>query len=231
MILGLPQHPAAECFREFDDALAALTSRTVCLNAHAFPDLIPEGAVVLQTENVPGQVPDPAWRFRGHEVWDISPRNAAHYGPTHVVPIGYHPSFERLLPAAQQDVDIVFTGCMNERRARVLQALADRGLVVQHIGVGVYGAERDAVLARARLALNILYYPDGIFPALRVAHLVSNHVPVLSERCVEGWSFVPTCEYEDLVDVAERIVRDRVAAEDNAAFSLERFRQMPMVLP
>lgn len=230
MILGLPQHPPAECFRELDDALAALTTRTVCLNAHAFPDLIPEGAVVYQTENVPGQVPDPAWRFRGHEVWDLSARNAKHYGAHHV-PVGWHPSMERFDRADVHDIDVVFSGCMNERRTAVLQGLADRGLNVVLISPGVYGSERNAILARAKLALNLLYYPDGIFPSLRVAHLVANHVPVLSERCPEGWGFVPTCEYEDLVDVAERIVRDRVAAEDNAAHSYERFRAMPMVLP
>lgn len=230
MILGLPAHTPAQCFTELDEALRAMTPRIIALNAHAFPDAIPEGAVVLQTENVPGQVPDPAWRFRGHEIWDISPRNASHYGPTHVVPIGYHPTMERFA-RLEPDVDIIFTGCMNERRARVLQALADRGLTVEHIGVGMYGAERDARLARARLALNILYYPDGIFPALRVAHLVANNIPVLSERCAEGWGFVPTCEYEDLVDVACRIVGDRVSREDNAWFSYERLKQMPMVLP
>ncbi len=208
-----------------------MTDRVVCFNAHAFPDLIPEGTIVYQTECVPEQLPDPAWRFRGHEVWDISARNAEHYGPSHVVPIGYHASMERFQRAATPDIDILFTGCMNPRRVAVLQALADRGLDVKYLGVGVYGVERDALLARTKLVLNMLWEPGRIFPALRVAHLVANSVPVLSERCADGWNFVPTCEYEDLVDVAERIVRDRVGAEDNAAFSLEKFRAMPMVLP
>lgn len=230
MILGLLQHPAAECFRELDDALAALTTRTIVLNGHAFPDLIPEGAVVYQTECIPEQVPDPAWRFRGHEIWDLSPRNAEHYTPTHVVAVGYHPSFERFTRETPE-FDVAFSGCISPRRAAVLQALADRGLTVAVIPPGVYGAERDVVLARSRLALNMLYAPGRIFPALRVAHLVANRVPVLSERCDGGWSFVPTVEYGDIVDAAERIVRDRVAAEDNAEYSLERFRQMPMVLP
>ncbi len=231
MILGLAIHPAANCFAEIDAAVSAMTDRVACFNAHAFPDAIPEGAIVFQTESVPDQLPDPAWRFRGHEIWDLSARNAEHYGPTHVVPIGYHPSMERFARADELDADVVFTGCMNPRRAAVLQALADRGLDVKYIPVGVYGAERDAILARAKLVLNMLWEPGRIFPALRVAHLVANRVPVLSERCRDGWGFVPTCEYEDLADVAERIVRDRVAAADNAAFSYEKFKAMPMVLP
>ena len=227
MILGITQHPQAACFAELDDAVRALTNRVVCFNAHAYPDLIPEGAIVYQSENVPEQVPDPAWRFRGHEVWEFSPNE---YGATHV-PIGYHASMERFTRAAALDIDVVFSGCVSPRRAKVLQALADRDLNVVVIQPGVYGAERDAVLARAKLALNLLYEPGRIFPALRAAHLVANHVPMLSERCRDGWSFVPTCEYEDLVDVACRIVGNRVGAEDNAQFSYERFVQMPLVLP
>ena len=231
MILGLTDHPAANCFVELDDALSQLTTRTVVLNAHAFPDLIPEGAVVMQTESVPEQIFNTlSYLQERNEVWDISARNAEHYTPTHVVPIGYHPSFERFAPV-EPEYDIAFTGCLNTRRAAVLNALAERGLVVAYVGVGMYGAERDAILARSRLAINMLWEPGRIFPSLRVAHLVSNRVPVLSERCVDGWSFVPTCPYEDLVDVAERVVRDGARAQENAAYSLEEFRKMPLVLP
>ena len=226
MILGLDRHPQAACFVEIDEAVAAMTDRIVCFNAHAFD--APEGAIIYQTENIPQQTQ--AERYAGREVWDLDRQNCEQYDARYV-PIGYHPSFERFLPAAELDIDIVFSGCISKRRAAVLQALADRDLVVKVIPPGIYGAERDAVLARSKLALNMLYEPGRIFPAQRVAHLVANHVPVLSERCRDGWGFIPTCGYEDLVDVAERIVRNRIAAEDNAAFSYERFRAMPMVLP
>lgn len=226
MILGIDQHPAAHCFVEIDDAVRAMTDRLVVFNAHAYD--APEGAVIFQTECIPEQVS--ASRFANRECWDLDRQNCTRYPATYV-PIGWHASMERFTRAQHQDIDVVFSGCINERRARVLQALADRDLNVVVIQPGVYGAERDAVLARSRLALNMLWDDGRIFPALRVAHLVANHVPVLSERARDGWSFVPTVEYGDLVDAAERAVRDRVAAEDNAAFSYERFRAMPMVLP
>jgi hypothetical protein len=227
MILGLTAASPANCFVEIDEAVRQLRGRDdVYFNAHVFD--APEGGVVFNLENVPGQV-DPA-RWESRHVWDFSASNAAKYDAEHV-PVGWHASMERFARSAELDIDVVFTGCLNPRRIRVLEALADRDLNVVVIPPGVYGTERDAVLARAKLALNMLFYEDGIFPALRVAHLVANRVPVLSERCPEGWGFVPTCDYSEIVDAAERRVRSRVSAEDNACFSYERFRQMPMVLP
>ncbi len=227
MILGLPQHPAAHCFIEIDEAVRQLRGADdVCFNAHTFD--APEGAVIFQTECIPEQTP--ADRYAGREVWDLDAQNAAQYHAQYV-PVGHHPSMERFTPAVTKDIDVVFSGCLSPRRIKVLEALAERGLHVVAIPPGLYGAERDAVLGRSKLALNMLFEPGRVFPALRVAHLVANHVPVLSERCRDGWTFVPTCEYEDLVEVACRIVKDTVRAEDNAAHSYSKFREMPMVLP
>lgn len=231
MILGCDVHPAAACFEEIDAAVSAMTDRTVCFNAHAFPKQVPAGAVVYNLENVPGQVPDPASLWHGHEVWDFSASNAAKYDATHV-PIGYHPSMERFTLSPKRDIDVVFTGCMNDRRSAVLTALADRGLNVVAIGPrDMFGKERDALLARSKLALNMLFYEDGVFPALRVAHLVANKVPVLSETCPEGWPFVSTVPYSRLVDEALAMVRDEPYAKWTARNAYQCFTEMPMGLP
>ena len=182
MILGIDRHPQAECFREIDDAVRAMTDRNVVFNAHSFD--APLGSIVWNLENVPIQVPDPRERWGGHEVWDGFASNAKQYGAKYVA-IGYHPSMQRFCRADTLDIDVVFAGCINERRAKVLQELADRGLNVVVLAPGVYGAERDAVFARARLAINMQYYESGNYPTLRAAHLVANKVPMLSERAPE----------------------------------------------
>ncbi len=229
MICNLEVQSFSRCFVEIDEAVRQLRGKDdVVFNAHR--GTAPPGSVIFQTENVPGQVADPRALWPDHEIWDLSASNAAKYGATHV-PIGYHPSFERFRRAADLDIDVVFSGAINERRAKVLNDLQARGLKVVVVPVRMYGRQRDALLARAKLALNMLFYAEGIFPALRVAHLVANHVPVLSEGCAEGWPFVPTCDLDSIVDAAERIVRHRADALDNAAFSYLRFKEMPMVLP
>lgn len=229
MICGRFEHPPSACFDEIDAAVRAMTDRVVAFNAHAYH--APPGAIIFQTENLPAQVPDWRERFAGHELWDISERNCALTGAKHV-PIGYHPSMERFKRASVLDIDVIFTGSMNERRRKVLQAIADNGFKVVHVGPGTYGAARDAQLARAKLALNMLFYEDGMFPALRVAHLVANRVPVLSEWCVDGWDFIEAQDAENLVDRARELVT--MSDEGREAFATHdylKFKGMPLVLP
>jgi hypothetical protein len=225
MICARFEHPPSACFDEIDAAVSAMTDRVVAFNAHIRKP--PPGAIVYNFENVPAQVSHPAELWAGHEVWDFSARNAAQYGATHV-PVGYHPSMERFKRASHLDIDVVFTGLVNERRAAVLEELRERGLNVVVVPPGLYGASRDTILARAKLALNMLFHEDGVFPALRVAHLVANRVPVLSEVCPEGWSYVPHTAYRYLASsVANAIARGPQSAEH----SFNRFIQQPMRLP
>ncbi len=216
MILGRGVHPQSACFDEIDAAVRAMTDRVVCFNAHAF-----------NLENFSQIKPEVLDRWADHEVWDFSARNAALYGAKHV-PVGWHPSMERFERAPVQDIDVVFSGCINTRRMKVLEDLADRGLKVVVVPPGIYGAHRDGILARARLALNMLFYEDGVFPALRVAHLVANRVPVLSERCPEMWNWVSHTPYENLQWCASNAIAEGRAMADHA-YSL--FVQRPMVLP
>lgn len=227
MICGRFEHPPSACFDEIDAAVRAMTDRVVCFNAHAFP--APPGATIFNTENLPEQVPDWKERFAGHELWDMSARNCALTGAKHV-PIGYHPSMTRFERAPVLDIDVIFTGSMNERRRVVLQALADKGLKVVHVGPGTYGAARDAQLARAKLALNMLFYEDGVFPSLRVAHLIANRVPVLSEYAHEApaWSG-SSVDYRSLVEVARAYLADHF--DDDVHVRLDAFRACPMALP
>jgi hypothetical protein len=183
VIVGLETQTFAQCFVELDDAVRAMTDRVVAFNAHRGE--APPGSIIMQTENVPLQVADPRALWPEHEIWDISASNAAKYGATHV-PVGYHPSMERFTRARDLDIDVVFSGAINERRAAVLNDMQARGLNVVVVPLRLYGRGRDALLARAKLAINMQFYPEGIFPSLRVAHLVANHVPVLSERTAEG---------------------------------------------
>lgn len=227
MICGRYEQPASACFDELDVAIRQMTDRVVALNAHMFP--APRGSIIYNLENLPLQVPDWEKRFDGHELWDISEDNCALTGAKHV-PLGWHLSMERFKPRPVQDIDVIFTGCMNERRSKVLDSIRARRLHVVHVDSGtVYGADRDALLARAKIALNIRFYEDGMFPLLRSAHLIANHVPVLSEDCsgVVGFS-VPL---EQIADHAQRLVcrvdeRTRIANE-----CYRGFRASPMVLP
>ena len=240
MILGRERHVHAACFTELDAAVADLAGgRTVALNAHAFPHEVPIGAVVYNLENVGIQVGASPLAFLGHELWDFSRRNveawhAAGRAVAHV-PVGYHPSMERFrrLPAEACEHDVVFTGAMNDRRRAVLDALRQRGLRVAVVPYDLYGAQRDQILSRSRMALNMLYYEEGTHPVLRTAHLVANGVPVLCEHAPEAptWALLQ-CAYGDLVErCAELLGRRREVLDHLADSSYVALRMHPMTLP
>lgn len=203
------------------------------LNGHAFPAEIPTCATVWNFENVGVQLQSES--FDGvSELWDFSKRNVWRWRPRPAmhVPVGYHQTMTRFERAKVLDIDVVHMGAMNDRRQRVLDDLSSRRLKVVNIPHGVYGQERDAILARAKLALNLLFYETGVFPALRAAHLIANHVPLLSEEAPEIGQW-PTMR-EKYVDLATKAV-DLLKAADRlpklADECLARFKAMPLMLP
>jgi len=242
MILGRDVHLHAACFDEIATAVDQLLvdagdPRTVAFNAHAFPDRVPPGAIIYNLENVDVQVSGDA--FPEYEVWDFAERNVSRWrGPrraVHHVPPGHHSSMERFrpLPWSARDVDVVFVGCMNARRQRVLNALARQGLRTMALST-TYGPERDEILARAKLAVNMLYYEGGTFAVLRSAHCAANSVAVVSETANEAptWAYPAPAPYAQIVDSCRELLAagERKLA-DEADEALRRFREHPLKLP
>lgn len=212
MILGLDRNPAAQCFAEIDEVVRQLRGKDdVVFGANACPEEIPAGAVVYNFENIgTNGVEARADAYEGHELWDFSARNceawkAAGREVKHA-PVGYHPSMKRFARAADPDIDVVHVGCLNERRKAVLEMLVAYGHQVVHLEPGIYGAERDAVLARARLVVVPMFYDGGVFCSLRAAHLHANRVPCLFETAPEIWSCVDHCHYMDLARCAHGLL-------------------------
>ncbi|MCP5256436.1 MAG: methyltransferase domain-containing protein [Burkholderiaceae bacterium] len=223
-------------FGRFDVDAEAL----VVLGAHLLPAAfeLPRNAVIFNLEQLP------AWaeihgadahfyldRLMRHRVWDYSQANVAwlaargHARAAHM-PLGYVPELSRI-PARVQDVDVLFYGMPNPRRARVLEALRGRGLRVEVLQ-GVYGEERDAWIGRAKVVLNMHYYESKLFEIARVSYLLANRKAVVCEHSVmgaddadlrAGMAYAP---YEQLAETCEALVRDdaRRAALERQGFEL-----------
>lgn len=256
VIVSPPGYPHAEAFREVAEALVATLRdlghdallsrgfeagdrRAIVFGANLLERAglePPPDAILYNLEQV---TPDSPWfpaatlaRLRRHRVWDYSAANVARLAALGVaathVPIGYHPVLARIERAAE-DLDVLFYGSLNERREAVLDGLEARGLQVASV-FGVYGAERDALIARAKLVLNVHYYAARVFEIVRVSYLLANRRCVVSETGAEpdeesAWSegiaFAP---YERLVEtcvelVARRSERRRLAEAGHARFA------------
>ncbi len=124
-------------------------------------------------------------RLLRHTVWDYSAANVRllrSRGARAVtrIPLGYVPELTRIA-GAEQDIDILFYGSLNPRRSTVLDQLSAAGARVQRL-FGLYGAERDAYIARSKIVLNMHFYESKTLEVVRIFYLLANRVFVISER-------------------------------------------------
>ncbi|MGW0179732.1 glycosyltransferase family protein [Nocardia sp. NPDC003345] len=160
---------------------------------------VPADAVLFNLEQI---APGSQWvteellgLFRRHTVWDYSLRNIAALRELGVpdvrhVPIGHVPELERVPPAAEQDIDVLVIGSLNEHRLAPIERLRGLGVNAQ-AHFGVYGAARDALYGRAKIILNTHYYDTKIFEIVRVSYLLANGFFVVSEDCADTEEAAP----------------------------------------
>ena len=112
----------------------------------------------------------------------------------------YHDDLATIRHDVDKDIDILFYGSLNERRAAILDALRDKARVVRMFGV--YGQQRDDYIARAKIVLNVHFYESCIMEQVRLSYLLSNQVFVVSEVGADDpyGSSLLKASYERLVE-------------------------------
>ena len=126
--------------------------------------------------------------LRGSPVIDYSERNRAWLRrelqiDAEILMLGHEPELERIPRARDQDIDVLFYGQITPRRAQTLMALRDSGLrIIVLPGIpSIYGEERDALIARSRIVLNLHQHDTHIFEQVRVNYLLINGKAVVGE--------------------------------------------------
>lgn len=239
-IIGDGVIPEAECMRDVQQALRGHPD--VVLLAHvagALKQQISDGSTIYNLEPLFDGCRSLTLGYldvlRRFNVWDYQARNVEfleRHGikATHV-PYRYTPGLERA-PSRTKDIDALFVGSMTPRRRSALNRVAARCRVVEV--QGCYGRRLDALIARARIVLNV-HYCDGPHPleVVRLNYLMANRCFVISER---GWDDEENEQYEgglvfsdDLASTcAKWLKRDRVPIE---AAAQNVIRNMPMKVP
>ena len=166
----------------------------ILLGGHLLPeamlDGLPAGTVFYNLEQVEPHLfewaPQLRAAFSRFETWDYSRRNLDKLaelgirGRFHLLPVGTVPEMSRIRPAPVQDIDVLFYGAVNEHRRLALKAIQDRGLKVAAV-FGCYGAERDGLIARAKLVINLHKHQAQVFEVVRVSYLLANRKAVVTE--------------------------------------------------
>jgi SAM-dependent methyltransferase len=152
--------------------------------------MVPPGSIVYNLEQLGGpSLPKQFYELAlRQQVWDYSQQNIKKWkamnctgSPVHV-PLGYVPELSRIKASPTCDIDVLFYGSLNERRARIIKALKDAGAKV-HATFGVYGKQRDEFIARSKLVLNVHFYEAKILEIVRVSYLLANSKAVVTELC------------------------------------------------
>lgn len=203
---------------------------------------LPSSAILYNLEQVgkasPWITPWIADLFRRHRVWDYSVANADALvamglpRPT-VVPIGWLPQLQRIPRASAEDIDVLFYGSLNERRQNVLDSIASLGVKVEKL-FGVYGAERDAMIARSKLVLNVHFYESKVFEIVRASYLLGNGRVVVSETGCEPSeekpleSAVAFASYADLPARCLALLSDASERQRRSAEGVRLMTSRPM---
>lgn len=161
------------------------------------------------------------------EVWDFSASslpflreqgiNAYH------VPLGKIPTV--LTPLEQEEVDVVFLGILNDHRRDILQGLRDVGIQVEH-SASAFGLEKQELIARARLVLNLHYYPAATLEQLRILPALSTGKLVISEVARDSQPMALFgATKEEIIALCQRWLN--LPAVDRRRKALELLAQIP----
>jgi hypothetical protein len=179
---------------------------------------LPQGTILYNFEQLGAPHLESLMHLARHyPVWDYSARNMKQW-PIRIapieVPLGYVKELNRIDSAPEQDIDVLFYGSINRRRRTLVERLHRAGLKVMTL-FGTYGAERDRMIARSKLVLNMHYYPTQIFEVVRVSYLLTNSKAVVAE-CDDSTeidkemrSAVACVPYELLRDKCVELVRNQ----------------------
>jgi len=151
-------------------------------------------------------------------------RNAKH------CPIRYHRSLTRLRQDVEKTNDVLFYGGINSRREEILKAVLGTGLRCCFLDHRHWD-QRDNMIERSKVALNIHYYREAPLEMVRLSYLLANGAFVLSEG--SGGDYQMESMMAFVASQPDEIVRacQHWARQDNeralvARNGFQRFQQM-----
>ncbi len=195
--------------------------RDIVLGAHGAAIPLSANSVIYNTEHPSTWSKAYISRLIQLPYWSYAPTFSGTY-----VPLGFIPEL-LTVPPSEKDIDVLFFGSPSPRRAKVLDRLFARGLVC-YSPTAVYGAERSAIIDRAKVVLNIHYYTDPPYlESSRVIPALHRGACVLSEASI-GLPVCAQVPYDRLVDEAEKICRSPALRETLVASSLRALKKPPM---
>lgn len=204
---------------------------------------VPKNSIVYSLEQMRDSPECIRWcrKYRGLEVWDYSVLNKktlelAGIENIKIVPIGYvdEISYIEREPPEKRDIDILAYMSAGPRRCKIMDQFKNNPKINFINLESTYGEDRDKIMARAKLIINIHNYDNKIFEMVRISHALQQGIPILAERAPDTdfpdymEDVVNLSTYNRFVDTAYRLLKKPEELEASAVRALEKFKQTPM---
>lgn len=166
----------------------------IALGAHHVKAAFPNHPVVVYQTEVAKEWFSPVYRERLSQavaIWEAVPGffQPEFAAKTFSVPPGLsrrHTFEAKEAQGVEKSIDVLFYGSLTERRVRMLEKLHNAGINVE-VHFGVFGAERDALIDRSRLVLDIKQRDNDPDDTTRTFVVDSRRGLVLSENDSQPW--------------------------------------------
>lgn len=216
----------------------------VILGLHRLKKL-PEKYIAIQAEQVGSKWMTESYMSKLRRalcVWDFSPRNCTYFRamgircyhvPTRVPMEIFYPGSpgmtKHFLEDRERDIDVLFYGARCGRRENLERDFLNGSeLRVVFRYNDLFREEREDLIARSKVVLNVHYWPSASLETHRVEYLCSRGKCVLSEQSSDpeldkGYSqCVAFAPLTGMIQAAERYARDN---EARAALEIKSQRQ------
>ena len=155
-----------------------------------FPVNLPASALIFNTEQLMEEGSVWSKRIIGfanqHRIWDYASanlqrlRDANSVARVHRLRLGYHRELERVPSPRTDNEGFLFYGSISPMREQILARIELSERLQIQAFFGVYGWQRDGLLARCRAVLNLHAHSARLLEWPRILHLVANAVPCIA---------------------------------------------------
>lgn len=205
-----------------------------------YPVPLPSDSILYNLEQIENG--DPTWinpefiKFhQTYTTWDFCEYNAKAFDKIGikvdaVLPMGYVDQATNIPQIEEKDIDAILIAGHSERRDAMMMELHQRGLKVYHV-FPLYGKERDKLISRTKVLLNIQTIQPKILEIVRMAHYLANKCAVVSEK---GCNFneyesiygnaITFTNYGKLADVVVDLCKNDTKRKNLASAGFEIFK-------
>jgi len=216
----------------------------ILLGLHDVPNIdlskIPNNSIIYNFEQLvegsKGLLPKFIEACSLFHIWDYSKENIYRFKEkfniqnVSYLPFGYCKEMTKKIISCKKDIDILLFGSFNERRLNIINKLRRFGINAVAFD-SLWGIDRDIMISRSKLILNVHFYRPGIQEIVRLGHLWANKKCVICECNNDTtlfYEYNDCCiytEYDNIVDTVRIMIgrqRSIKAIEDIAFYKFSK---------